>query len=1403
VTLVIIVGDDTADVSDECEFSPHGDFGVEITWFPVGFALPADSDIVACIRVTDMAGNVTEECHTYHTCPAVVDTCPPNVMWDSPSPEHPDTLRYIDGRWYSLSGDTMFYVSVMEYGCPPTGIEDYSVMFGPCDVTPEPITTYDAYEGPDYVHIAGLFGDLGLEPGGCYQLCVSAMDGAGNNVFNCVTFYTEPAESSDFCPPYVYAWFPSGDSCLPTDAGVGLMLSDPLSEECPVVSGVDESSITVRAQVGSGEFEDITDECDIYTYGMYVGVEWGHEPFPEGVSVTLCVTAADNNDNWMDSCYTWRTCGEPSVDECPPLIGLINPPLGECVDLPAEFHFYVVDDTTCPTTGVPESNIHLALSVNGGDPTDITDESFFSGAPEYGYGITWSAGPDDFEHGDTLQICIVASDGADNLADTCFVWTICPAETLEDICPPVVDYFSIEDGETLYAGEAFVGFEIDDPIDDSICLTCSGIDTGSVAVYVIDDGDTMEFALGSGLYLSAHGCFAYGGVDTFHLRFEPGTDYTVCLTAADYAGNVMDPYCVNFTTYPETTVTDIWPPCFDDWSPENGAVDVPTTTSIDFTVCDLCEGSEISSGVDSIGVIIAVITEHDTFPNWDYERYLTPIYCDGYAVHIEPVEEFPECATVSVLAFAYDGEGNVAYDTLVFNTYCPSETTDIWSPCVMDLSPEPGDTVESPTVAVSAQLCDVCEGAYFSTGVDSASVRMMINGDEITDELTFVPLDCYGYEVLWADHEPLAVGHYTVCLSAADYAGNAMDTCWEFDVVYDTTYEFTIIEPLNGTWTNNPEKQIIGYFTGHIPDDFEFTVNGETYTLDSPEVTMAGDTLFFTPAEPWEDGDTVCYDIAGESGCFYVDLTPPEIEFVSPECGDTLDSSPDEIVVRFTDDLSGVDETTVGVRVAAPYGDWYFAVGMEGVDWDPVAGEMTVDLATLGIELYGDVRVHAWAGDSPDYTYDLMPDEVMPNYAMDHCRFFIEPPVRRIIAGTVVDTSSGEPIEGATVIVYPYIHGWYEWLYPEDFGRVVYTMTDADGHYEVEVGMGVYAVAMITPPTHPYTVVFWDGHFYPLDADPVVVDASVPDTIYCDFQIGEPLMRALASHNASGTVVGPEGAVRDAFVVFVSTESDGDDEEEEFSVSAGITGADGSFSCPLREGDYWMVVFRPGYLPQYFGDVADWQSADTITVSGTDVTDLNVTLQRASSDMGPYSVSGMVYSSIDSVYVEMRGVPVYLTDPTTGDIKYAGMSIYDGTYEIPNVADGLYRLIADRPLYEPQGEWDIITPSDGTDHDIYLQRVPAGIEEHSKLPVAVRILGARPNPFNSSTAIDFVVPAAGDVKLEIVDVLGHTVATLVDGKLSAGHYVAVWSADGLGSGVYFARLRVAGRTETAKLLFIK
>ena len=54
--------------------------------------------------------------------------------------------------------------------------------------------------------------------------------------------------------------------------------------------------------------------------------------------------------------------------------------------------------------------------------------------------------------------------------------------------------------------------------------------------------------------------------------------------------------------------------------------------------------------------------------------------------------------------------------------------------------------------------------------------------------------------------------------------------------------------------------------------------------------------------------------------------------------------------------------------------------------------------------------------------------------------------------------------------------------------------------------------------------------------------------------------------------------------------------------------------------------------------------------------------------------------------------------------------------------------------------------------------------------------------------ISFSVPAAGPVKVVAHDLQGRIVATLVDGRMSAGEHRIEWNAGGLASGVYFVRM---------------
>ena len=78
-----------------------------------------------------------------------------------------------------------------------------------------------------------------------------------------------------------------------------------------------------------------------------------------------------------------------------------------------------------------------------------------------------------------------------------------------------------------------------------------------------------------------------------------------------------------------------------------------------------------------------------------------------------------------------------------------------------------------------------------------------------------------------------------------------------------------------------------------------------------------------------------------------------------------------------------------------------------------------------------------------------------------------------------------------------------------------------------------------------------------------------------------------------------------------------------------------------------------------------------------------------------------------------------------------------------------------------------------------------------------------PNPFNPATIINFSIPKASNVLLEVFDVLGRKVATLFDENKKAGNYCVEFNASNLSSGIYFYRFKTSGKIITKKMLLLK
>jgi hypothetical protein len=107
------------------------------------------------------------------------------------------------------------------------------------------------------------------------------------------------------------------------------------------------------------------------------------------------------------------------------------------------------------------------------------------------------------------------------------------------------------------------------------------------------------------------------------------------------------------------------------------------------------------------------------------------------------------------------------------------------------------------------------------------------------------------------------------------------------------------------------------------------------------------------------------------------------------------------------------------------------------------------------------------------------------------------------------------------------------------------------------------------------------------------------------------------------------------------------------------------------------------------------------------------------------------------------------------------------------------------------------------DRDLY-KRLRDYNEEPELTPISGLILYQNyPNPFNAQTTIKYHLPFNRIVNLEIFNILGERVATLVNERQDSDFYTYIWDASNFPSGIYFASLKVAQYQLTRKLLLLK
>jgi hypothetical protein len=111
--------------------------------------------------------------------------------------------------------------------------------------------------------------------------------------------------------------------------------------------------------------------------------------------------------------------------------------------------------------------------------------------------------------------------------------------------------------------------------------------------------------------------------------------------------------------------------------------------------------------------------------------------------------------------------------------------------------------------------------------------------------------------------------------------------------------------------------------------------------------------------------------------------------------------------------------------------------------------------------------------------------------------------------------------------------------------------------------------------------------------------------------------------------------------------------------------------------------------------------------------------------------------------------------------------------------------------------------------DIYLDNIyfhkgePTSVENDALKANGFTLSQNYPNPFNPSTNINFSINTASDVSLEVYNVMGQKLATLVQGFRSAGNHSVTFDASNLASGMYLYKLTAGNFSSVKSMMLIK
>ena len=108
-----------------------------------------------------------------------------------------------------------------------------------------------------------------------------------------------------------------------------------------------------------------------------------------------------------------------------------------------------------------------------------------------------------------------------------------------------------------------------------------------------------------------------------------------------------------------------------------------------------------------------------------------------------------------------------------------------------------------------------------------------------------------------------------------------------------------------------------------------------------------------------------------------------------------------------------------------------------------------------------------------------------------------------------------------------------------------------------------------------------------------------------------------------------------------------------------------------------------------------------------------------------------------------------------------------------------------------------------SNYTLIIKRETTTSLESEILPKMFALEQNYPNPFNPSTTIHFDVASNSNITLQVVDITGRLVQTLVNEVKTPGSYTVSWNASNMASGMYLLRMQTNNGVLTQKMTLIK